>query len=222
MIETDAFIFDLDGTLVDSSEAAASAMRAWCKTNLLDLDHVMRVGRGKRTEDTVALVAPHLDATDEAEKIEHLERDACKSLLPISGAGDFLRSIPVTKWAIVTSSSSITAEPKLRAGRLAVPSILITGEMVLKGKPDPEGFITAANRLGVSPGNCVIFEDAEAGVTAAIRAGFNVIMVGEACRISSPRILGRIRDFTEIEVVVGERLNVMRRETNAEQTAGLN
>ena len=208
MIVTDAFIFDLDGTLVDSTRAASSAMKAWCERNLLDFDHVMTVGLGTRTEDMVALVAPHLNAKNEAEKIERLERDACESVHPIEGAVNFLHRIPSEKWAIVTSSSSITAGPKLRACRLTVPSILITGDMVLKGKPDPEAFITAADRLGVTPGNCLIFEDAEAGVIAAINAGFNVIVIGYTCHIISPQIVGRIRDFTEIEIVVGERLSV--------------
>jgi mannitol-1-/sugar-/sorbitol-6-phosphatase len=214
MIETDAFIFDLDGTLVDSSDAALSAMRAWCGRNLFDLDYVMKLGRGTRTEDTVALVAPHLDARVEARKIEYLERNACEGLLPIAGAGDFLRGIPTEKWAIVTSSSSITAAPKLEACKLSIPSVLITGEMVLKGKPDPEGFITAARRLGVAPDKCEVFEDADAGVMAAIEAGFKVIVVGGGCQIDSPRIAGRIEDFTEVEVVFEERLKVVRRSGN--------
>jgi len=146
-----------------------------------------QVSGGTRTEDTVALVAPHLDARDEARKIEFLERDACEGLLPIAGAGDFLRGISTEKWAIVTSSSSITAAPKLEACRLSIPSVLVTGEMVLKGKPDPEGFITAARQLGVAPGRCVIFEDTDAGVMAAIEAGFDVIVVG-ACELVPMRI----------------------------------
>lgn len=214
MIETDAFIFDLDGTLVDSSDAARSAMRAWCGRNLLDLDYVMKVGRGTRTEDTVAMVAPHLDARVEARKIEFLERDACEGLFPIAGSGDFLRGIPVGKWAIVTSSSSVTAAPKLEACGLRIPSVLVTGEMVLKGKPDPEGFVTAARRLGVAPENCLVFEDAEAGVMAAIEVGFEVIVVGGECQIDSPRIVGRIEDFTEIEVVFEDRLKVVRRSSS--------
>jgi len=191
-------LFDLDGTLVDSSAVVQRVMERWCLKHDIALQEVLKVCHGGRTEDTVALVAPHLCAKSEAAEIEAEESNTLDGLMPIDGARGFLASLGARKWAIVTSSSLLTAIPKLRACQLPVPGVLITAESVTQGKPHPEPFLKAAAALGVSAEECLVFEDADNGVYSAIAAGCTVILVGDACQIQHERIVGRILSFAEL------------------------
>lgn len=193
-----ALIFDLDGTLVDSSEVVRKVMETWCLKHDIPLQSVLDVCHGGRTEDTVSLVAPHLCAKTEAAEIEHLESTTLDGLMPISGADRFLEDLASHVWAIVTSSSMLTAKPKLEACRMLIPSVFITAESVNYGKPHPEPFLKAAIELGIEPKECLVFEDAENGVNSALAAGCRVIIIGDSCKIQNENIVCRTRDFTEL------------------------
>lgn len=196
----DAFIFDLDDTLVDSSAIIDRVMRDWCREHRVPFDAVMKLSKGLRTEDTIAAVAPHLDAKSEAERIEDLEASATEDVKPIKGAEAFLRDIPADKWAIATSSSLSSARHKLRASGLPIPAVLIAAEMVKNGKPHPEAFRLAATQLAADPGHCLVFEDADSGIEAATAADCKVIVVGSGAAAQAPGIIGRITDFTRLSV----------------------
>ena len=192
-----ALIFDLDGTLVDSSEVVRKVMETWCLNHDIPLQSVLDVCHGGRTEDTVALVAPHLCAKSEAAEIEHLESTTLDGLMPISGATRFLHDLAAHRWAIVTSSSMLTAKPKLKVCRMPFPPVFITAESVDYGKPHPEPFLKAAKELAVTPEECLVFEDADNGVNSALSAGCQVILIGDSCQIGHPSIVARIASFVD-------------------------
>jgi sugar-phosphatase len=196
-------IFDLDGTLVDSSEVVRKVMESWSLKHDIPLQAVLDVCHGGRTEDTVSLVAPHLCAKTEAAEIEHLESITLDGLMPIAGADRFLTSLSPDVWAIVTSSSMLTAKPKLETCGMAIPRVFVTAESVKKGKPYPEPFLKAAKELGIEPAECLVFEDADNGVNSALAAGCQVIIIGDSCKIEDGNIVCRSPNFTDLNMSNG-------------------
>jgi len=199
-----AFIFDLDGTLVDSAAIVELVMRRWCRENEIEYALLEDSSRSSRTEDTVRSVAPHLDCKCEAEKIEAIEREELKNLKEIRGASAFLKRLPERQWALATSSDSLTAKAKLHATGMPFPSVLIGGDQVDSGKPHPEAYLSAAAGLKLSPGDCLAFEDSDTGISSAVAAGCRVMVVGALRTTSISQIIGNIMDFEEIDFVVGE------------------
>jgi sugar-phosphatase len=195
-----ALLFDLDGTLVDSNAVALKVMEAWCAKHGIPVQAVLDVGHGGRTEDAVARLAPHLCAKTEAAEIEHLEGTSLDGLAVIAGADRFVNSLETHAWAIVTSSSLPLATSKLAACHLPVPDLLITAEAVQHGKPHPEPYLTAAEALGVSSEDCLVFEDANNGVNSALAAGCKVIIIGGGCAIQHHSVVARLPSFVGLSV----------------------
>jgi len=102
----------------------------------------------------------------------------------------------------------LTAKPKLKACQMPTPDVFITAESVDHGKPHPEPFLTAAKALGVTPEECLVFEDADNGVDSALSAGCLVVVVGDSCRINHPNIVSRISSFDETEFISEENLRI--------------
>ena len=104
-----------------------------------------------------------------------MEEFGTEGLVPIPGAPEFVRSLPPDRWGVVTSGHRECAEFRLNYVGIPFPRVFITGDMVKKGKPDPEGYLRGARELGFSPADCLVFEDAPPGVAAARAAGMPVI-----------------------------------------------
>lgn len=202
-IAYEAFVFDLDDTLVNTSMVVSSVMESWCEENGIDFRAASRASLGTRTLDTVARIAPHLDAPSEAKKIEEREASALVGLQAISGAHALLGALPLERWAIVTSSSLILAKAKLVEAGLPIPQVIVSAECVTKGKPDPEPYIFAAERLGCRPKSCLVFEDADSGIRSALSAGCSVFVIGSACSVKADGIVGGAVDYSELEVTSG-------------------
>jgi sugar-phosphatase len=173
-----AFLFDMDGTILSSIVSAERVWMAWAAGHGVDPASFMSTMHGVRAVDTVAkLGLPGVDPHAEAERITRMEIEDVEGIEPIGGAGAFLRSLPAGQWAIVTSAPRLLALARLRAANLPVPDVLVTAEDVTVGKPAPEGYLLAAERLGVSGAECLVFEDAHAGITAGEAAGATVCVV---------------------------------------------
>ena len=173
----DAILFDLDGVLVDSHECVARIVRQWCERHGLDAGHVIATAQGRRPVETVQLVAPSLDAASEAAWLISREATETEGVFPVPGATRLLGGLPPRAWAVVTSGARAAAELRMRHAGLPRPPILICSEDVIFGKPHPEPYLTAARHLKVSPGGCVVIEDAPAGIESARRAGMRTIGV---------------------------------------------
>jgi len=169
-----AILFDLDGVLLDSTRVVAQQYIRWAQESGLDPNEVLRAAHGVRTVEVIRRVAPHLDAEAETKKIEEREA-AADGIVVMPGAVDLVNSIPRSRWCVVTSGTRFLATTRMRKFGVPVPDILVTADDVRCGKPDPEPYLKGAELLGVKPAECVVLEDAPAGIQAAHAAGMKVI-----------------------------------------------
>ncbi|NQZ83518.1 MAG: HAD-IA family hydrolase [Colwellia sp.] len=192
-----AMIFDLDGTLVDSSQAIIEVLTTWCDIHKIPLDVVLRRCHGARIVDFLPDIAPHLDIKKEVKYLSDLEAVTKTGLVEISGAKCFLAQLDAQdlKWAIATSGTRAVAELRLTSCGLTVPDIFVTSELVKNGKPQPEPFLLAADKLAVNPQHCLAFEDSDTGIKSAIEAGCDVVVIGQASTIVHKRIVARVNDY---------------------------
>ncbi|HET6173508.1 MAG TPA: HAD-IA family hydrolase [Gaiellales bacterium] len=168
-------LFDLDGTLVDSRAVVERQWRVLCDRLGLDFPSVLAILHGVRSVDVIRAVAPGVDAEAEAALLDAAEQDDTEGLVLVQGARELLSRLPDGGWGIVTSGHRTLAEGRLRAVGLPVPPVMVCGDEVAAGKPDPEGYLAGARLLGTDPGDCVVCEDAPAGIQAARAAGMAVI-----------------------------------------------
>ena len=168
-----ALLVDLDGTLVDSSAPVSRAWTAFAERHGLDPDEVEVFAQGRPSSETVRLLAPSADHAAEAALVEAAETTDTDGVFALPGAGDLLRS--AHRLAIVTSCSSRLADVRLRAAGLPRPALVVSSSMVKRGKPDPEGFLLGAQRLGVAAARCAVLEDSPVGIDAGRAAGARVI-----------------------------------------------
>lgn len=175
-----AVIFDLDGVLIDSSAVVKRQWRRWIIEHDLDPDRAPNVMHGQRLVEIIHHVAPHLDAEAEAARLAVWEATDTDGLREIEGAAGLVRSLPRDAWAVVTSGNLPTAQTRLSYARLPVPRVLVTADDVARGKPHPEPYLLAAQGLRVPPADCIVIEDALAGVQAARAAGMRVVAVTTA------------------------------------------
>ncbi|MDR6611770.1 HAD-IA family hydrolase [Leifsonia sp. 1010] len=182
-ISAAGFLFDMDGTLVDSTAVVESVWTAFADRYGLDATALLAYAHGRQAVDTVAHFLPALTDEERAELVGALvaeEVTRTDGIVEIPGAVALLRRLvadgaPV---AVVTSAPRELAVGRLRAAGVPVPDVLVAAEDVSRGKPDPEGYLRAAEQLGVPIGDCVVFEDAEAGIAAAVASGAQVVVVG--------------------------------------------
>jgi sugar-phosphatase len=166
-----AILFDMDGVLVDSMRLIKRHLRDWALGNDLDPDHVVAASHGRTNEDLVRVVAPQLDAVAEAERMVAEDLRDVVGVTPCSGALALLEQLPTDTWAVVTSAYRDVAHARLHQSGIPVPRVLITADDVRSGKPEPEPYLAAADELGVPATDCLVVEDAPAGVVSARAAG---------------------------------------------------
>jgi sugar-phosphatase len=173
--ECRAVLFDLDGVLVDSTTYIEEQWRRWARAKGLAAEPFLRVCHGRRALETIQLAAPQLDA--EAEVAAFVPDDAGNgnTLKPVEGASRLLQTLPMGSWAVATSGTRAAATERLTEAGLPIPGVLVCAEDVVHGKPSPDVYLLAAAGLGVSPADCIVVEDAPAGVQAARSAGMGVV-----------------------------------------------
>jgi sugar-phosphatase len=172
-----AILFDLDGVLVDSAECIERTWRGWAARHRLDPEKVVTAAHGRRTRETIQLVAPELAADAEVASLEANEAMTAEGVHEIEGARELLAGLFRNSWAIVTSGIRTVAEFRIRLMGLPAPAVMICADDIERGKPDPEGYLAAAEGLGRKPADCIVIEDAPAGVEAARHAGMRVIAI---------------------------------------------
>lgn len=172
-----AFIFDMDGTLINSIASVNRVWSRWALSHSLDPVEVLRVMHGVRAVETIRKLLPQIDAEQEAAKITQLEIDDNDGIQAISGAGPLLEALPPERWAVATSAPRELAVIRLRSAGIPQPRVLVTADDVTRGKPAPDCFLLAAQHLGVPADDCLVWEDTHAGVTAAEAAGADVMVV---------------------------------------------
>lgn len=172
-----AILFDLDGVLVDSTASVARQWALWAAEHNLSADEAVRVAHGRRTLETIRLLAPHLDAEEETVRLERREADDTDGIGRIKGALELVSSLPRERWAVVTSGTRYLATRRLATNGLPTPVVFVTADEVALGKPHPEPYLKGAELLGLSPNDCLVFEDAPAGIEAARAAGMTTIGV---------------------------------------------
>ncbi len=202
IMEVDAVLFDMDGTLIDSSAACARIWGRWADHYGLERESVIHQSHGRRPEDTARGVLG--DDADIAKAVELFTIEEAKEtdVKTIPGAAEVLNSLPTNKWAIVTSSTENIARDRLQYCHLPLPNALITAEKVKNGKPHPEGYLMAAKLLNADIKNCVVIEDAPGGIEAGHNAGARVLAL--ATTYSNEKFPNEIvlKDLKAIDVSV--------------------
>lgn len=173
--ECRAILFDLDGVLVDSKAYIEDQWRRWALARGLRPEPFLEACHGRRAVETIRLAAPELDAEAEVAAFQPDEAGDRRALAPVEGAERLLRALPVGSWAVATSGPRGMATERLQQAGLPLPAVLICAEDVPRGKPSPDVYLFAAAALAVPPGQCIVIEDAPAGIEAALAAGMKVV-----------------------------------------------
>jgi mannitol-1-/sugar-/sorbitol-6-phosphatase len=170
-----AILFDLDGVLVDSTRSVSRQWRRWARENNISPETLLKIAHGVRTIEVVRRLTPHLNAEAEVRKIEQREADDTDGVVVMPGAKELIQSVPAGRWCVVTSGTRRLATSRLRLAKLPFPRVLVSADDVVKGKPDPEPYLKGAELLGMKPTECLVIEDAPAGIVAAHAGGMRVI-----------------------------------------------
>lgn len=173
-----AFLFDMDGTVLNSIAAAERIWSSWALRHGVDVEAFLPTIHGARAIDTInRLNLPGVDAEAQAAFITAAEIEDVEGIVEIPGAAAFLNQLPKDRWAMVTSAPRDLALRRMAAAGIPKPAVMITAEDVKAGKPDPAGYLLAAKRLGLEPAECLIFEDATVGIQAAEAAGASLMII---------------------------------------------
>ena len=197
-----AVLFDMDGTLVDSTAVVEQVWGEFAGRYGLDIAEILRTSHGIQAADTVRRFAPAgADVVALTEELGAMERVRTAGIVALPGAAALLRSLPAEAVALVTSADRILADIRMAAAGLAMPAAAVTAEIVTRGKPHPEGYLTAAGLLGVEPQDAVVFEDAPAGIAAGVAAGIRTVAVGPNTGQLPDGVL-HIPDYTAVTAAV--------------------
>jgi len=177
-IQCRGVLFDLDGVLVDSTPAVARVWAGWAlEHGFSDPDEIVRIAHGRPSITTIRELLPNVDHEAENREVERREIADTDGVIPLPGAMELLQTLPLERWAIVTSCTRPLAGVRIAAAGLPKPKHLVTATDVHRGKPDPEPYLKGAEILGIATSDCVVMEDAPAGIRAGKAAGARVLAV---------------------------------------------
>lgn len=174
-INCKAILFDMDGTLVDSTAVVERSWAWWARRHHFSLDEILRFSHGRPTSSTFEHFLPGVDHALELAEMLAFEETELEGVRTIPGAELVVHAAQQGAWAVVTSAPRRLAVTRISAAGLPVPSVLVPIDEIQRGKPDPEGFLLAAEKLGVNPEECLVFEDTRPGIQAGLNAGMQVI-----------------------------------------------
>ncbi len=168
-------LFDLDGVLVDSTPAVARVWAWWAREHGFDPDEIVKKAHGRPSIATIRELLPEADSAAEDREMERREIADVEGVIPLPGAVELLQALPLERWAIVTSCTRPLAIVRIGAAGLPKPRHLVTSTDVKHGKPHPEPYSKGAQILGVAASECLVIEDAPAGIRAGKAAGARVL-----------------------------------------------
>ncbi|UCI30585.1 HAD-IA family hydrolase [Mesorhizobium sp. B4-1-4] len=201
-----AFLFDMDGTLINSIASAERVWSDWARRQGLDVTAFLPTIHGVRAIETITgLALPGIDPAHEADLLLKAEAADLDGIVPIAGAVAFLNSLPRESWAIVTSAPRELALLRMKAAGIPVPAILVAAQDVSRGKPAPDCFLLGAERLGVDARDCLVFEDAPAGIAAAEAADAAVMVINATHRHPLATRHASIAGYDTIGITIDER-----------------
>jgi sugar-phosphatase len=215
-----AFLFDMDGTVINSIASAERVWTDWARRQGLDIAAFLPTIHGVRAVETIRRLALRgIDAEHEARELAKAEAADTDGIHPIGGAVAFLASLPPERWAIVTSSPRELALIRMTVAGIPVPAVIVTAEDVSVGKPAPDCFRLAAERLGVDARDCLAFEDAPAGIQAAEAAGATVVVITATHRHPLEAGHARIANYEGIRAIVDDGGMLRLKPSSAVETA---
>jgi sugar-phosphatase len=195
-----AVLFDLDGVLVDSTRSVERQWRLWAEEHNIDPEKILEIAHGRRTVEVIQLLAPHLELETEVRRVEEREADDTDGVAVMPGAAGLLKAIPEGLWAVVTSGTTHLATSRLRHANLPVPKVLVSADEVKEGKPHPEPYLLGARLLGRQAADCLVIEDAPAGIEAAHAAGMKAIGLTSTFSASELHADSVIEDLRHLRV----------------------
>lgn len=203
-IHARALLFDNDGTLVSSLDSVNRCWTRWAVEYGLTAEDFARIElHGRPAAEIAADLLPAPVVPQAVARIEELEvedvADGGVGLLP--GTEDFLAGLPAERWAVVTSATRRLAEARLGAVGI-LPKTLIAADDITRGKPDPEPYLLAARMLGVAPADCVVFEDAPAGLQAGRAAGMTTVALTTTHRAEELTADLVVKDLSALSALV--------------------
>jgi len=170
-----AVLFDLDGVLVDSTPAVARVWSGWANERGFEPEMVVQKAHGRPSITTIRELLPNANHEEENREVERREIEDVEGVIPLTGAMELLRALPAERWTIATSCTRPLACVRIAAAGLPMPGQIVTANDIRHGKPDPEPYIKAAEILGFRTEECIVVEDAPAGICAGKAAGARVI-----------------------------------------------
>jgi sugar-phosphatase len=174
-VQTRGILFDLDGVLVDSTPAVARCWARWAVQFGFNADEVVHRAHGRPSIVTLRELMPNGDYEQENRKMEQWEIEDTDGVVPLPGVLDLLHGLPPQQWAIVTSCTRPLAEVRIRVAGLPWPKQLVTSADVQRFKPDPDPYLKGAELLRLAAADCVVVEDAPAGIRSGRAAGSRVL-----------------------------------------------
>ena len=195
-----AILFDMDGTLVDSTRVVERAWGWWAKRHDIPLEAVLSFSHGRPTIATMEHFLPGRDHAQELDEMGRYEETELEGIVAVPGAMQVVRALQNHPWAIVTSARRTLAQTRVTAAGLPVPKVIVPADEIRNGKPHPEGFLRAAELLGVPPGECLVFEDTRPGIEAGMNAGMQVVAILTTVTSNQLRHRPLIRDFRDVAI----------------------
>jgi len=189
-IQCGGLLLDLDGVLADSTPAVARVWTIFANKHGFDPEETVRRAHGRPSIATIRELLPNANHIAEDAVLERMETEDIEDVVALPGAAELLHALPSDKWTVVTSCTRALALVRLRAARLPIPAQIVTSNDIVNGKPSPEPYLKGAELLGLAADDCLVVEDAPAGIRSGKAAGARVIALQTTERHSLLREAG--------------------------------
>ena len=203
-IECSALLFDLDGVLIDSTPAVERVWSKWAIERGFDPTEVVHRAHGRPSLTTIREYLPDADHEKENLVILHREMEDLDGVVAVPGARELLTALPPDRWAIVTSCTRPLANVRIGAGKFPAAKFVITSDDIKNPKPNPDPFLKGAALLGFPASDCIVVEDAPAGIRAGKAAGSRVIALMSTMKEADLKAAGAdwvLQDCSAIKLV---------------------